>query len=88
MFAESQRQATPSRARDTTPARACASDKGRPRPPGQSVQCCMGFTLVYLLMVYLLIPADYHVRQGITTTATATATATKNEIQHAEQATG
>lgn len=30
-------------------------------------QCCsaaMGCALVYLLMVYLLIPADYHVRQG------------------------
>lgn len=43
-----------------TPARACGSDKGRPA-------CCnaaVGFALVYLLMVYLLIPADYHVRQG------------------------
>lgn len=43
-----------------TPVRACGSDKGRPA-------CCnaaLGFALVYLLMVYLLIPADYHVRQG------------------------
>lgn len=30
----------------------------------QSCSAAMGCALVYLLMVYLLIPADYHVRQG------------------------